>query len=189
VTHDITFKEWQEAGAIPADGVAFSVTRLAIVKQIFKMVPDDAGLLQVKAEFEPPMIIDYSADADQRRQLNQEVVNFLRLTYVDREGDTYQGQAPYEELLTVRGLPPNARNALVKALGISVRAEKYRLEQERTRAFRALITEAKKRMRKNGERPVGGIHDAAVAEVARDQGMTADAMKQRLYRHKKRSST
>jgi hypothetical protein len=49
-------------------------------------------------------------------------------------------------------------------------------------------TLGKARMRENGEQSRGGIHDSAVAEIAARQGMTAEALKQRITRlNKKRS--
>ena len=43
-------------------------------------------------------------------------------------------------------------------------------------------------MRENGERPDGGVHDAAV-EVAKPQGMEVEALKKRLQRLRKLQRT
>jgi hypothetical protein len=47
-----------------------------------------------------------------------------------------------------------------------------------------MINEAKARMRKQGERKKGGIHDAAVAEIAEGTGFTVEALRKQLQRHK-----
>jgi hypothetical protein len=48
-----------------------------------------------------------------------------------------------------------------------------------------LVKECKAQMGANGERPRGGIHNAAVAQVAASQGMSPEALKQRITRRKK----
>jgi hypothetical protein len=49
-----------------------------------------------------------------------------------------------------------------------------------------MIEEVKARMKKDGERPRGGRHEAALAEVARTQGITVGALKKRLQRNRPR---
>jgi hypothetical protein len=61
-------------------------------------------------------------------------------------------------------------------------------EDARTVALEFLVKECKAQMRANGERPQGGIHDAAVAQVATSQGMSPEALKQRITRRKRRAS-
>jgi len=86
----------------------------------------------------------------------------------------------YEALLKVRGLAPKVYNAVMRELGRSPRVEKMRYEHGRTRLIRARINERKIRMRKNNERPRGGVHEAALAEEAEELGMTVAALKGRL---------
>jgi hypothetical protein len=85
----------------------------------------------------------------------------------------------YEALLKV-GLAPKVHNAIMKELGRSQRAERMRYEHSRTLAIRARINERKIRMRKNNERPRGGVHEAALVEEAEELGMTVAALKGRL---------
>jgi hypothetical protein len=95
-------------------------------------------------------------------------------------GNETQLRDLYEALLKVRGLAPKVRNAIMKELGRSQRAENMRYEHSRTRAIRALIDERKNLMRKNKEKRRGGVHEAVTAEVAEEQGMTVAALKGRL---------
>ena len=73
------------------------------------------------------------------------------------------------------------------ARGLSLQKQKRQVENARTQTLKFLVDECKARMRRNGERPRGGIHDAAVAEVAARQGMKAEALKQRITRLAKSS--
>jgi hypothetical protein len=86
----------------------------------------------------------------------------------------------YEALLKVRGLAPKVHNAIMRELGLSQRVENMRYEHGRTLAIRARINERKIRMRKNNERPRGGVHEAALAEEAEELGITVAALKGRL---------
>ena len=86
----------------------------------------------------------------------------------------------YEALLKVRGLAPKVHNAIMRELGRSQRVENMRYEHRRTLAIRERINERKIRMRKNNERPRGGVHEAALAEEAEELGITVAALKGRL---------
>jgi hypothetical protein len=90
----------------------------------------------------------------------------------------------YKSLLKIRWLAPNVRYAVMMELGLSLREQRRQYEKGRTAALHYSVKEAKERMRKNGERPRGGIHEAAVAEIAQRQGMTAAALKKHFQRHK-----
>jgi hypothetical protein len=90
-------------------------------------------------------------------------------------------RAFYQGLLDIEWLPSKIRGAVMSELGLP-------LQEARTLALNVLVDECKARMRKNGEQPRGGIHDSAVAEIAARQGMTAEALTQRITRlNKKRS--
>ena len=52
-----------------------------------------------------------------------------------------------------------------------------------TLTHRALINERKARMRRNGDRPHGGIHEAAIEQIAREQGLSVAALKWRLRQY------
>jgi len=93
----------------------------------------------------------------------------------------------YNQLLSLScpRLAPEVRNALMKVLGRSPRRQKGELEAVAV-TLQYLIENEKDRMKKDGERPRGGPHEAALAEVARRQGMTVDALKKHLQRHRPR---
>ena len=93
----------------------------------------------------------------------------------------------YEALLKIQWLPSAIQGAVMKVLGQSLQKHKRSSEDARTVALEFLVKECKAQMRANGKRPQGGIHDAAVAQVATSQGMSPEALKQRITRRKKRS--
>ena len=64
-------------------------------------------------------------------------------------------------------LPPKVRNAIKRELGRSPLEEDAGITMALTLTHRALINERKARMRRNGDRPHGGIHEAAIEEIAR----------------------
>jgi hypothetical protein len=73
----------------------------------------------------------------------------------------------------------------LKELGRSQRAENVEYEHGRTMAMRAMINERNAVMKKKGERPRGGIHEAAIAAIANEQGLSVAALKWRLRKLKK----
>jgi hypothetical protein len=105
--------------------------------------------------------------------------------YID---DTGLRRAFYQALLDIEWLPSKIRGAVMSELGLSLQKRKSDNEEARTLALNVLVDECKAQMRENGEQPRGGIHDSAVAKIAARQGMTAEALKQRVTRlNKKRS--
>jgi hypothetical protein len=94
----------------------------------------------------------------------------------------------YEALLKIEWLPPTIRGAVMKELGQSLQKHNRSIEYARTVTLEVLVKECKARMRANGDQPQGGIHDAAVAKVAKSQGMSPEALKQRITRLRKRPS-
>ena len=105
---------------------------------------------------------------------------------MDEETGKAEQQIFLRALLDLPWLAPKVRRAIATELGLSVRAQSVGIEQARTVTLRVLITETEARMRKSGERPRGSIRDAAVAEVAREHGMTAEGLAKRLQRHRQR---
>jgi hypothetical protein len=91
-----------------------------------------------------------------------------------------------EALLNISWLPPKVRNAIKRELGRSPLEEDAGITMALTLTHRALINERKARMRRNGDRPHGGIHEAAIEEIAREQGMSVAALKWRLRQYKER---
>jgi len=88
----------------------------------------------------------------------------------------------YQALLAVEWLPSPIQSAIMSELGLSLQNRKIAVEKARTTTLKFLVDEVKGRMRRDGMRPRGGIHEAAVAEVAARQNMTADALKKRITR-------
>ena len=94
----------------------------------------------------------------------------------------------YEALLKIKWFPSTIRRAVMRELGQSLQKHKRSIEDARTVTLEFLVKQCKAQMQANGERPQGGIHEAAVAQVATRQGMSPEALKQRITRHKKRPS-
>jgi hypothetical protein len=92
----------------------------------------------------------------------------------------------YRTLLNRRWLSPALRRAVMKELGLSLRQHNRDFEDGGTVMMLHLIEERKAAIRARGLRPRGGIHEAAVGEIARQQGMTANTLKQRLKRYRQR---
>jgi hypothetical protein len=93
----------------------------------------------------------------------------------------------YELLLEMEWLPPALRRVIMAELNLSPRHQNRRIEEARTTTLRFLIEERKQAMRAQGRRPRGGVHEAAVAEIADQQSMTVPALKQRLRRLNQRA--
>jgi hypothetical protein len=91
-----------------------------------------------------------------------------------------------EAILKISWFPPKVRNAIKRELGRSPLEEDASITKALTLTHRALINERKARMRKNGDRPHGGIHEAAIEEIAREQGLSVAALKWRLRQYKER---
>ena len=104
--------------------------------------------------------------------------------YIDDEDDLRRSF--YQALLEIKWLPSKIQSAVMSELGLSLQKQKSRVENARTQTLKFLVGQCKARMRGNGERPRGGIQDAAVAEVAARQGMKPEALKQRITRINKR---
>ena len=102
----------------------------------------------------------------------------------DRSDDVHRDL--YKRLLDISYPPlgPEVRNALMKVLGQSPRRQKAGLSLAVAVTLQYLIDVERARMKKEGERPRGGRHEAALSEVARQQGMTVDALKKRQQRHR-----
>jgi hypothetical protein len=91
----------------------------------------------------------------------------------------------YETVSKIDWLPDPLRRAILRALGTSPREQEREVMERKTAGLRYLINQTKARMRKNGERPWGGINDAAFDEVAKQVGRKSDALRQQLKRYKK----
>jgi hypothetical protein len=90
----------------------------------------------------------------------------------------------YEALLKVRGLAPKVHNAIMRELGRSQRVENMHYERGRTLLIRARINERKEALKKKGRR--GSLYEAALAEEAKELGLTVAALKGRLRKKRLR---
>jgi len=84
----------------------------------------------------------------------------------------------YEAVLKIDWLAPKVRNAVMRELGCSQRAVDVVRERGRTLAIRARINERKEALKKKGRR--GSLYEAALAEEAKELGLTVAALKGRL---------
>lgn len=91
----------------------------------------------------------------------------------------------YQSLLEIGWLPSALRRVVMEELGLSLRQQKRKINEAVTITLRKLVEDRKQAMRAQGLRPRGGVHDPAVEEIA--QGITSDALKQRLQRLKQRA--
>jgi hypothetical protein len=88
----------------------------------------------------------------------------------------------YYWALALKWLPSKAGSAFAHELGTSLRKRK----SHELMMLQYRVDLAKKYMRKEGERPRGGIHEAAYQEIAEEEGTTAEALKKQLKRFRQR---
>jgi hypothetical protein len=96
------------------------------------------------------------------------------------DADAVELRRFYEALLEIPQLAPGIRNAVMKELGRSQRAENVRIEHARTVTLRHAVDETAARMRASGERPRGGVRQAAITAVADNIGIDAETLKLRF---------
>lgn len=85
---------------------------------------------------------------------------------------TAEHKAFYEELLGLSWLAPEVRRAIFKVLGRDYGTYKAEFNYGSVVALRHLIAEEKASLKKAGERPRGGLSNAAKAKIADRVGMT-----------------
>ena len=91
----------------------------------------------------------------------------------------------YTALLQIPWLAKGVRRAIHTELGSSPVQHQRAIKGAEIMELRELVEAAEARMRKNGERPRGGIHDAALDEVAELKGLSSGAaLKRQLTRYK-----
>jgi hypothetical protein len=89
-----------------------------------------------------------------------------------------------EQMLTMPWVSPRQRDALKVLASGSVREFDRRVKHNEAAALRRRVTEVETRLRENGER-LNGIRDAALNEVAQQQGLpSGEALKKKLQRYK-----
>jgi hypothetical protein len=89
----------------------------------------------------------------------------------------------YEALLKSDWLAPKVYDAIIRELYSSIREFRRECEDREVAVLRFEIRVAKQLMRKNKQRPQGGVHEAAIAQVAQRAGLTVAALKKRLQRY------
>jgi hypothetical protein len=103
-------------------------------------------------------------------------------------------QALYKLLLEISWLSSGVRRAILKVLGRSYQAYKAEFNHAWAETVRVMIAKEKARLKEDRKRPknrrdrydVSPVGETAEAEIAHRQGMSVDAMKKRLQRHRKR---
>jgi hypothetical protein len=114
-------------------------------------------------------------------------INWGQAINIGNESTTAEQKQLYQLLLKMDWLPPALRRVIMEELGLSLRDQNRRTEEVRTITLRCLIEERKQALRAQGQRPRGGVHEAALEEIAGRQGMTVEALKKRLERLKQRA--
>jgi hypothetical protein len=120
--------------------------------------------------------------------INADVTAWGRLILMDGEKNDDEKKTFYKALLKISWLAPKIRRVVMNELGLSLRAQKNAFNQGWLMMTRHLITVEKERLKNAGERPRGGIHDAAIQKVAADQGKKVETLKKRLQNRKKQAS-
>jgi hypothetical protein len=94
-------------------------------------------------------------------------------------------EAVLEALMELPGLPASVRRAVMKELGRSPQREQRHSEEALSAVLVLMIKMYEEQMRRDGDRPRGGIHRAAVAKVAQLVELPPESLERRLRRHKK----
>jgi hypothetical protein len=112
----------------------------------------------------------------------------FRRTVVIGEGTTEDDMKAFlKSLVETPQIPAKVRYAAAAAAGISIQEQKRDARYGEMIALAHLLKEIKARMRSNGERPIDiGIHQAALNELAEQQGMDADTLRDRFKRFRRR---
>jgi len=132
----------------------------------------------------PLSFIDGTDEATSKPLITTEL--HLRRAVVMSDANAAERRTFYQSLLEISWLPSALRRAVMAELGLSLRKQKRAFEEGGTITMHHIIEERKQVMRAQRLRPRGGIHDAVVAEIADQQGMTVAALKKRLQRYKRR---
>lgn len=119
--------------------------------------------------------------------INAELRATGRPTLVGGNENGEEKKSFYEALLKISWLPPKIRRAVMNELGLSLRAKNNDFNHGMLLVLRLSIAEEKERLKNAGERPRGGIHEAAMQNVAR-RGLKVETLKKRLQNRKKQAS-
>jgi hypothetical protein len=108
----------------------------------------------------------------------------LQMEHADKD----QQKLFYKAMLKLPWLNPDVRRAVAGALGLSLQKQNRKIEEARTITLKAMLAEIEARMRNNPEQPQGGVHNAALAELAARVGMDVETVTKRFYRLKRSSN-
>lgn len=105
-----------------------------------------------------------------------------QITYFGSAGNSDDEKKTfYESLLKLPWLSSRLRGAVMRELGLSLQKRNRGIKHAVTTTLYMLIARQKELLRR-GERPIGGIHEAAVAIIADEQSMSVEALKKRIQR-------
>ena len=88
--------------------------------------------------------------------------------------------------LLLEDISPQLRHAIAVELGISLQRQQRDAADKKMEEVKRGIEKIKARMRSNGERPRGGIHQAALDETAERRGIDPERLAQQIKRYNRR---
>ena len=135
--------------------------RLALVPFRVRRLPDKAADETYVSKHGPPIWVENSRSKKKQRTV-------------------------YWALLNSPWLAPKVRVAIVTELGMSIRKERLRLAPVQAKFWQAEIDEIVRRMRKNKPQH-GSRRAAAIAHIAERDGISVEALEQRLKRVARRA--
>jgi hypothetical protein len=105
-----------------------------------------------------------------------------RLRLLIGKDEDEQRRHLYKALLHIDWLPSGVRSAILRELGSGLRQEQNRYAKGHAQILRHLIKEEETQIRKSGERPRGGISNAAITKVAERFGVEPETMTRQIRR-------
>jgi hypothetical protein len=127
-------------------------------------------------------LVVYNVEYDENDPSNRKI-NSRRRAVISNDCNKDARKRFYKSLAELKWLAPPIHYAILKELGTTRRTQQIARAEAKAATLHDVIQRVKKRMRKNGERPREGIHEAAVIEIAEQAGMTVVALKMHLARH------
>ena len=110
-------------------------------------------------------------------------VDRRRTVFMNGNDDRKEQERFYKSLLELSWIAPQIRYAVMRELGLSKLEINRKIEQAACYTLYYQIEQLKADLHRNGKRPRGGVHAAAVVEIADRHGMTDAALKKRLERN------
>jgi hypothetical protein len=138
-----------------------------------------------KFKWEGVALIAYEGEFDGSDPSSARSTGYRR-TFIDQDCVNEDRERFYNALLKINWLAPKIRYAILKELGLSQQEQNRQIEEAVTTTLRHMIAETQERLRRNGQRPRGGVRAQAIAEIAESQGMSVEALERRLERNVRR---